>query len=98
MIASYTAPPTKGILGAAAIYVGKKFGYSKGILMAFLFGCFAGYPLDYQVAMENIHIMAESKDEERFLEDQIIPIVIMGSVISVSITSIIVASIFVNLL
>lgn len=98
-------PPLFGMLilatagmGICGIVVGRKLGYHRGILTAFLFGCFAGYPLDYQVAMENIHIMAESPDEERYLEDQIIPIVIMGSIVSVSTTSIIVASIFVNLL
>lgn len=98
-------PPLFGMLILATagmatfgILAGRKLGFHKGILMAFLFGCFAGYPLDYQVAMENIQIMAQTPEEQQFLEDEIIPVVIMGSIVSVSTTSIIVASIFVNLL
>jgi len=98
-------PPLFGMLilatlgmGIGGITVGRKLGFHKGLLIAFLFGCFAGYPLDYQVSMENIDIMAETDEEKKFLEDRIIPVVIMGSIVSVSTTSIIVASIFVNLL
>ena len=91
-------PPLFTMLVLATCGMGLFGVLAGGILTAFLFGCFAGYPLDYQVAMENIQIMAQTPQEQQFLEDQIIPIVIMGSIISVSTTSIVAASIFANLL
>lgn len=78
-------------MGAAGIYAGRKLGYRKGMIQAFLFGCFAGYPLNYQVAVENIQILAKSPQEEQYLKDKILPTVVLGSIFSVSIASILIA-------
>ena len=47
-----------------AIPMGKKLGISSGLIMAITMGSYAGYPLNYQVCMEVITLLAQSPEEE----------------------------------
>ena len=86
-----------GMYGAAYL-VGRKLGYHKGMIMACVFCCFAGYPLNYQVALENIQLMTEDAEEREYLKNEIVPKIVLGSVLIVSVTSVILAGIFSTML
>lgn len=86
-----------GMYGAAYI-VGREFGYHKGIILSCVFCCFAGYPLNYQIAIENIQHMTNDAREREYLQSEIVPRIVLGSVLIVSISSVILAGIFSNLL
>ncbi|MDR0390062.1 MAG: hypothetical protein LBH73_08325 [Spirochaetaceae bacterium] len=86
-----------GIL-AFTIPVGRALGLSPWILIAFSFGMYAGYPLNYQAALEAIEVSAKTEDERNFLKDRVLTKVVLGSVLGQTIASIVIAGIFVSLL
>ena len=73
--------------------VGRKLGYNLGMIIAYGFGIYCGYPFNYQVAMECIDAATEDENEKAFLRDHILQKVVIGSMTSVSITSVVIASI-----
>lgn len=78
--------------------VGKIFGYSFGMVMAFCFGCYAGYPLNYSAAMDAVDSLAKTPEEHEMLEKEIVNRVVLGGVIGVTIASVVIGSVFANLL
>ena len=91
------------VLGAAGILacvipVGKALGFSPWILIAFGFGMYAGYPLNYQTALEAIEQSAKTEDELAFLKDRVLTKVVLGSVLGQTIASILIAGVFIGLL
>lgn len=81
-----------------AIPTGKKLGISSGLIMAITMGSYAGYPLNYQVCMEVITLLAQTPEEEEYLKDHVLQKVIIGGVVSVSLASVIIAGIMVSML
>lgn len=86
------------VLGSAGLLVGgflmaKLCKVDPMLALAASFGAFTGYPLNYQVTVESIQIVTQDPAERKYLEHEIIPCVVLGSVISVTITSVLVASI-----
>ena len=81
-----------------AIPMGKKLGISSGLIMAITMGSYAGYPLNYQVCMEVITLLAQSPEEEEYLKDHVLQKVIIGGVVSVSLASVIIAGVMVSML
>lgn len=84
------------ILGALgmlviAIPVGRKLGFSTGMCVAFGMGCYCSYPTNYQIASEIINVLAEKSEEKEHLEKEILTRVVEGSIISVSMTSAMIA-------
>lgn len=73
--------------------VGKRLGYNLGMIIAYGFGIYCGYPFNYQVALECIEAATDDKEEQAFLRDNILQKVIIGSMTSVSITSVLIASV-----
>jgi hypothetical protein len=91
------------LLGAAGLLlftipIGKALGFSPWIITSFAFGMYAGYPLNYQAALEVIELSAKTEEELDFLKDKVLTKVVLGSVLGQTIASIIIAGIFVNLL
>lgn len=76
--------------------VGRRLGYNMGMIIAYGFGIYCGYPFNYQVAMECIDAATDDADEKQFLRDNILHKVVIGSMTSVSITSVVIASIMSN--
>ena len=89
-----------GAVGMAlfAIPVGRKLGLHYGLVLAFTMGSYAGYPLNYQVCMEVINMVAETPEEVEYLKDHMLQRVIIGGVVSVSISSVVIAGLLVNFL
>ena len=86
-----------GMLIVGAI-VGKVFGYSFGMVMAFCFGCYAGYPLNYGAAMDAVDSLTQDAEEHAMLEREVINRVVLGGVIGVTITSVVIGSVRATLL
>lgn len=89
-------------LGAAALFgggfiLGKVMKLDTGITVAASFGAYTGYPLNFQVAQEAIQFATEDPAERAYLEEAILPSVSLGSIISVTITSVIVAGAVANM-
>ncbi|HIS97307.1 MAG TPA: hypothetical protein IAD42_04955, partial [Candidatus Scatomorpha pullistercoris] len=51
-----------------------------------------------QVALENIQLMTEDAEEREYLKNEIVPKIVLGSVLIVSVTSVILAGIFSTML
>ena len=86
------------LLGGVGIYLfgttaGKVMKQNKGITMAATFGAYLGYPLNYQLAQEIIESITDDKTERALLEDRILSRVFIGSLVSVTILSLIIASV-----
>ena len=73
--------------------IGKRLGYNLGMIIAYGFGIYCGYPFNYQVALECIEAATDDAEEQAFLRDNILQKVIIGSMTSVSITSVLIASV-----
>ena len=61
-------------------------------------GCYCGYPGNYQIANEVIDVLARTEEENKYLKDEILTRVVEGSVVSVSITSVVLAGFFISLI
>lgn len=81
-----------------AVPVGKKLGFSPGLVLGFAFGSYTGYPLNFQVAMEVIDGAAQTPEEHEYLKSQIIQKVIIGGIVSVSLASVVIAGVVATLL
>ncbi len=97
--------PIVGILflGAAGIIiasliVGKLVGLTPAMSILVGIECYSGYPVNYQISTEVIEAITENEEERDYLKDTIVPNLVIGGVISVSISSVIIAGVFVNLL
>lgn len=91
------------IIGAVGVLIfsiplGKKLGVPSGLVMAFTMGSYAGYPLNYQVCMEVITLLAQTPEEEEYLKNHVLQRVIIGGIVSVSLASVIIAGVMVSML
>lgn len=57
-----------------------------------------GFPADYIITSEVSHEVANSKEEEAYLMDNMMPKMLVGGFATVSVASIIIASVFLKLL
>lgn len=73
-------------------------GYNKWICMAIGLNCFLGFPPNYFVTMESINALTDNEEERQFLNDEMMPKMILGSVVTVSIVSVLVAGVMVPML
>lgn len=73
-------------------------GYNKWICMAIGLNCFLGFPPNYFVTIETINALTDDEDEKQYLNDEMMPKMILGSVITVSIVSVVVAGLMVPML
>ncbi len=90
---------TIGIIIVSLIMSKMKFiGYNKWICMAIGLNCFLGFPPNYFVTMESINALSNDEAERQYLNDEMMPKMILGSVITVSIVSVVVAGLMVPML
>lgn len=89
-----------GVVGIilASLIVGKLVGLSPAMSILVGIQCYSGYPVNYQISTEVIEAITENEEERNYLKDTIVPNLVIGGVISVSISSVIIAGVFVNLL
>ena len=78
--------------------VGKLLGYSLGMVIAFCFGCYAGYPLNYGAAMDAVYAQAKTPEEQAMLEEEMVNRVVLGGVVGVTIASVFIGNVCAALL
>ncbi|MEF9892939.1 MAG: hypothetical protein RR738_06390 [Anaerorhabdus sp.] len=88
---------TIGIL-IFSIPVGKKFGYSTWMASAIGLNCFLGFPYNYNLTNEAVAVVAKTEEEKAYLTEQMLPKMIIGSVVAVTLVSCIVAGFLVKML
>lgn len=89
-----------GVLGLCifSIIVGKILGMSWNMSCAVSLTALYGFPPNYILTMESIKALVKTPEEEQYLVDNMLPQMIVGGFVTVTITSVIVAGYFVNLL
>lgn len=95
--AVYLILATAGIM-LLSVPVGKKFGYSPYMSIAIGLNCFLGFPYNFALTNEGISAVATNEAETEYLTKLIMPKMIIGGVISVSVVSAIIAGFLAPLL
>ncbi len=75
------------------ILIGKMFKLSLPMSIAVAIQAYSGYPGNYQISTECIEAIAKTKEEEAYLKDTIVPQIVIGGIISVSILSVIIGAV-----
>ncbi len=84
-------------MGALSIVVGKFLGVSWEMAFATSLTALYGFPPNYILTEESVKALAENESEHKHLMDILLPQMIVGGFITVTITSVVIAGIFVNL-
>lgn len=82
---------------AGALIVGRILGVTPGLAISAVFGAYCGFPSNYKIAIDAISASAESEEEATYLRDRILDNVVMGSITSVTVLSIVIASVVIGL-
>lgn len=70
---------------------GKKLGYSTNLSIAIGLNCFLGFPHNFVITNEVIRAIAKNEQESQYLNSILMPKMIIGSIVSVSMVSALVA-------
>ncbi|WP_027624354.1 membrane protein [Clostridium lundense] len=89
-----------GVIGMAitSILVGKLLGMTKEMAFATSLTALYGFPPNYVLTEEASKALANNEEEKKYLMDNMLPQMIVGGFVTVTITSVIIAGIFTNLL
>lgn len=89
-----------GVLGLALVSVplGKLFGYSPSYSIALGLNCLLGFPPNMIITNDVSRALAKTKDEENYLNESMLPNMLIAGFTTVSIGSVILAGIFSKLL
>lgn len=89
-----------GVAGMAltSMIAGKILGISWNMAFAVSLTALYGFPPNYILTEECVKALAENNKEHEYLMSKMLPMMIVGGFITVTITSVIVAGVFVNLL
>lgn len=89
-----------GVAGMAifSAIVGKVLHVSWCMAIATSLTALYGFPPNYVLTEESAKALAETPEEKQYLMDQMLPQMIVGGFVTVTITSVIIAGVFVNLL
>lgn len=89
-----------GIFGMflASFALAKPFGMTKNMAFACSLTALFGFPADFILTTEVCHSVAANEDEEAYLTANILPKMLVGGFATVSVASVIIASIFLKLL
>jgi hypothetical protein len=82
----------------ASWLLAKPFGMSREMAFACSLTALFGFPADYILTTEICHSIADNKNEEAFLTENILPKMLVGGFATVSIASVIIASVFLKLI
>lgn len=85
-------------MALASIIAGKILGISWNMAFAVSLTALYGFPPNYILTEECVKALAENPKEHEFLMSKMLPMMIVGGFITVTITSVIIAGVFVNLL
>lgn len=96
-VAAFLAFASFGI-ALFSIPVGKKFGYSWELSVAIGLNCFLGFPYNFVITNEVIASLAQTQEESDYLDSVLMPKMIIGSVVAVSMVSAVIASVLVPFL
>lgn len=88
---------TFGIL-IISVPLGKKLGYSTYMAGAIGLNCFLGFPFNYNLTLEAVKVVAKAPEEAEFLTENMLPKMIVGSVVAVTLVSTLIAGVLVNFL
>lgn len=86
-----------GLIAGAAI-AGKLFGYRWNMAVALALTALYGFPPNYILTDEASKALADNSGEYDFLMGQMLPKMLIGGFITVTISSVIIAGVFINLL
>lgn len=81
-----------------SIPLGKKFGYPPELAIAIGLNCFLGFPHNFVITTEVVGALAKTKEESDYLDGILMPKMIIGSVVAVSMVSAVIASVLVPFL
>ncbi|AKN30889.1 membrane protein [Clostridium carboxidivorans P7] len=89
-----------GILGMfiMSMIVGRFFGFTKEMGFACALTALFGFPADYIITNEVCESVSKTENERLYVVDILLPRMLVGGFATVSIASVIIASIFINLL
>lgn len=89
-----------GIFGMflASWILAKPLGFSREMAFASAMTALFGFPADYVVTNEVAEIMSSNENEKKYLLDNMLPKMLVGGFATVSVASVIIASIFLKLL
>jgi len=89
-----------GVIGMAilSMIVGKLLGYSKEMSFALSLTALYGFPPNYILTEEAAKSLAETPEENEFLMKQMLPKMLVGGFTTVTVVSVVIAGIFMNLL
>lgn len=85
-------------MGVFSMLVGKLFGYSKEMAFSIAMTALYGFPADYILTIEAVKSTTNDEKEYQYAIDQMLPKMLVGGFITVTISSVIIAGIFVKLL
>ncbi|MGL5694408.1 MAG: hypothetical protein ACRCXA_10035, partial [Peptostreptococcaceae bacterium] len=85
-------------MGIFSIIAGKVLGVSKEMSFAIALTSLYGFPPNYILTEEAVKALAETEEENEYLMGEMLPQMIVGGFTTVTVASIVVAGIFVNLL
>lgn len=88
-----------GVAGMAltSIIAGKFIGISWNMAFAVSLTALYGFPPNYILTQEAVKALAETPEEHDYLMGKMLPMMIVGGFTTVTITSVIIAGIFINL-
>ncbi|CAB1239568.1 hypothetical protein ACFHWD_10145 [Clostridium sp. MT-14] len=89
-----------GILGMfiMSMLVGRPLGFSKEMAFACALTALFGFPADYVITTEVCKSVGSTEEEKNYLIDILLPRMLVGGFMTVSIASVVIASIFLKLL
>ncbi|HBF4500785.1 TPA: hypothetical protein KON93_002135 [Clostridioides difficile] len=85
-------------MGIFSIIVGKLLGESKEMAFSVSLTSLYGFPPNYILTEEAVKALAETPEEKEFLMDKMLPKMLVGGFTTVTIASVVIAGIFVNLI
>ncbi len=89
-----------GVIGMAivSIGIGKALGYTKEMAFSVALTALYGFPPNYILTHEAVTALTEDEEERKYLMGEMLPKMLIGGFTTVTIVSVIIAGIFVNLL
>ena len=85
-------------MGIFSIIVGKLLGESKEMAFSVSLTSLYGFPPNYILTEEAVKALAETPEEKEFLMDKMLTKMLVGGFTTVTIASVVIAGIFVNLI
>lgn len=96
-VAAFLLMGTIGIM-AFSVPIGRKCGYSMNLSIAIGLNCFLGFPHNFVITNEVVNMLGKTEEEKEHLNRILMPKMIIGSIVSVSVVSSLVAGFLVPFL